>query len=264
MRKAVALLLGIAVLGVIALAAVRLAPRARLVWRIHELGSPSTSVAERAWAKVREAAPDDLRRERAWLFPALDAYLRQAPALVRDTHTLDEFGNLLIGIGRHHEELLLDARRYESLEPAAYWALACVCPARIPRERCEITLEAGSLSPEASEWDLELGRHPQGGLREGLRFGGAFLEVKFANFVDLGDVPLEAVDPAYAVSLVGPDGGIPASPLRIPATIGHTFVLRQETRGDKTIAFRVTALDPGKSVHLVWRVLHSEPPPRPD
>jgi hypothetical protein len=270
MRKAVALLLGIAVLGVIGIAAVQIAPRVRLRWRIHELASPDHDLAGRAFDAVRRASAADLHRERAALLPALDAFIAQTKAEWRDG---DAFlaGQLLVRIGRLDGSLLLDARRFEALEPAAYWALACLAPERIPRERCEMTLEPRPIPGAMAEsdlracfWSLEGGRHPDYPFVVwALRFRGRAFEAKEmpgqVDLVDLGDRPLEAVDAPPAAPLFSPRDETPISTVRVPAVAGHTYLFRRRYEWEIAVAFRVTALDSaGRSVHLVWRVLRAQ------
>jgi hypothetical protein len=266
MRKAVAAAFAVLLLGVVGFGAVRFLPRARLLWRIHQLRSRDDEVSLRAFAEICQEKAADLRRERASLLPALDAFV----ATSAGQHDYVSFATVLLTfIGHLDEAVLVDARRYEFLEPAAYQAFEQVAPEHIPPERCEITLEA-ALLPEgatpvrsrASAWDLETGRHPQDPSRSAafrfdddvpaaLRFDGDVIRALEAGFVDLGDLPLEDVHPARAPSA---DGSV----LWIaPAATSHTFVVRRPN--DRAIAFRVTDVDPGKRVHIIWRVLRAEP-----
>jgi hypothetical protein len=266
MRKAVAIAFAMLVLGVVAGAAAWIAPRARLLWTIHQLGSPAPLVASDAFAKLRDFSATDLRRERARLLPALDAFIRQSRGRrLPDPLIFLNVAEQLDAIGRDDETVLLDALRYESVAPAAYWTLARLYPARIPRERCEITLNATGVpgatvpvSPRASELDLLTGLHPRWPT-VCLTFTGKHLQAESACCLDLGNIPLEEVSPACSVEKAPVIAGREMQVLALP---GHTFVVQYEENKIK-IAFRVTELVPGKSVHLVWRVLHAEENRRP-
>jgi hypothetical protein len=269
MRRTLGVLLGI-VLGLVGNAL--LAPRVRRLWQFHELRSPVFAVAQRALDNLfaepllnsqfnrpdgAEAAA--LRGERDRLLPALDSFLREAPP-PRDSW-VKAVAESLIAIRGPDATLLLEARRFEALEPAAYWALACVDPAQIPAERREITLEAGR-----DGLNLVTGLRAAGGdPYRTLAFTGELLQGP--RLVDLGDVPLEQAKGAL----------FPPKPseFRVPAIEGHTVGVDFQTqhlpldafplpdpahpgRPEPQMAFRVTELVPGKSVHLVWRVLPAE------
>jgi hypothetical protein len=222
MRKAVAVLLGIAVLGVIVVAAVVVAPRAWVRYRIRALRSPDFAAAGLAFERIQALPAATLRRERAALFPALDDFLREAPAGEADDAVL-LVGELLLRIAGDDGPLLLDARRFPALEPAAYFALARLDPAAIPRERCAITLDDAAapiiekgapllVAPNGRvAWEspamvavrgdgelvLATGAHPRVGSRGDLLFSDGSLTSLSAVIVDLGDVPLEDVDPRH-------------------------------------------------------------------
>jgi hypothetical protein len=265
MRKKLAVPLGI--VAVVGVAAVLLGPRVQRLWQIHELRSPVFAVSQQALWELffDEPRPDiaeaaALRGERDRLLPALDAFLREAPP----THGywVRRVAEALIEIRGPDATLLLEARRFEALEPAAYWALACVDPAEIPAERREVTLEAGR-----DGLDLVTGLRAAGGdPYRTLAFTGELLQGP--ALVDLGDVPLEQAKA----------GLFPPAPaeFRVPAVEGHTVGVdfqpqnappgsspepgpARPGRPEPRMAFRVTQLVPGKSVHLVWRVLPAEP-----